>query len=53
MGEKQRVLIARAIAQQAEIIILDEPANHLDIGYKFQVLDIQKEAGISTIAASY
>ena len=30
-GEKQRVLIARSLAQQADIYILDEPTNHLDL----------------------
>jgi len=32
-GEMQRVLIARALAQNTEILILDEPTNHLDIKY--------------------
>lgn len=50
-GEKQRVMIARALAQQARIIILDEPTNHLDIGFKFQVFDIVKDTGLSIIAA--
>ena len=37
-GGKQRVLIARAIAQETNILILDEPTNHLDIGYQLQIL---------------
>ena len=32
-GEKQRVLIARALAQQTAVLVLDEPTNHLDIKY--------------------
>lgn len=37
-GEKQKVLISRAIVQQPEIIILDEPTSHLDIRYKIEVI---------------
>ena len=41
-GEKQRILIARVLAQQTDFIILDEPTNHLDIQYQFQIMDILK-----------
>lgn len=38
-GEKQRVLIARALVQQADILILDEPTNHLDVYYQWSLMD--------------
>ena len=37
-GEKQKVLIARALAQSARIILLDEPTLHLDLYYQLQIL---------------
>ena len=49
-GEKQRVLIARAIAQKADLLVLDEPTNHLDVGYKIQIFEIVKQLDISVIA---
>lgn len=50
-GEKQRVLFARALAQQTEIVILDEPTNHLDIGSQVSLLRLMKNSGKSVLAA--
>ncbi len=50
-GEKQRVLVARALAQQAKFLVLDEPTNHLDIRYQLEVLGLVKGLGMTSLAA--
>ena len=52
-GQRQRILLARAICQQPELIILDEPTSFLDVRHKLQLLsilrDMAKKNGITVI----
>ncbi len=41
-GEKKRTLIARALAQETQALILDEPVSHLDIRHKLEVLALMR-----------
>ena len=54
-GQRQRVLLARAIAQEPDVIVLDEPTSYLDIRHKLELLSIlhgmAKEQGITVIMA--
>ncbi|AEB76377.1 ABC transporter ATP-binding protein [Clostridium botulinum] len=49
-GEKQRILLARALAQKTPGLILDEPTNHLDIKYQLQLMSIVKGLNKTVIA---
>ena len=42
-GQKQKVLLARALAQEPEIIVLDEPTTHLDIKHRLELIEILKK----------
>lgn len=50
-GEKKRAVIARALTQQANIVILDEPTNHLDIKHQLQVMDLIDSLQLTVLAA--
>ncbi len=50
-GEQQRVILARALAQQTRALILDEPTNHLDVKYQLQLLNTVKSLDLTVVAA--
>jgi iron complex transport system ATP-binding protein len=45
-GEKQRVLMARALAQEPKVILLDEPTSHLDINHQVEFHDLIRQLNI-------
>lgn len=53
-GEAQRALVARSLAQETDILLLDEPTSHLDLGYQVEILDLLRRlnegTGLTVIA---
>jgi iron complex transport system ATP-binding protein len=56
-GEAQRMVVARALAQQAPVLLLDEPTSSLDLGHQVAVLELvdelRREDGLSVISAMH
>jgi iron complex transport system ATP-binding protein len=56
-GERQRALVALALAQQAPIVLLDEPTAHLDIRHQIETLELMRrlnrERGLTVIATMH
>ncbi|MEV5827646.1 ABC transporter ATP-binding protein [Spirillospora sp. NPDC052242] len=50
-GEKQRVLIARALAQRTGTLVLDEPTNHLDLRHQIDALRLVRRLGVTAVIA--
>lgn len=50
-GEQQRIILARALAQNTNCLVLDEPTNHLDIKHQLKIMDLSKTLGVTVVAA--
>ncbi len=56
-GERQRLVIARALVQEAPVLLLDEPTSALDIGHQQQALELvdklRREHGLTVVSAMH
>jgi len=55
-GERQRVIIGRALAQEPKILLLDEPTSHLDLKFQFEIMKLLKQLngqGLTVVCVSH
>lgn len=56
-GERQRVLLAQALVQQPEVLLLDEPTSHLDLRHQIELLnlltELNRETGVTIVAVMH
>jgi iron complex transport system ATP-binding protein len=56
-GEAQRAVLARALAQEAPVLLLDEPTASLDVGHAVEVLDVvdelRRQVGLTVVTAAH
>jgi iron complex transport system ATP-binding protein len=56
-GEAQRAVLARALAQEAPVLLLDEPTASLDVGHAVEVLDVidelRRQEGLTVVSAAH
>jgi iron complex transport system ATP-binding protein len=56
-GEQQRILIAMALAQEPEILLLDEPVVHLDVNHQLEIMELlsrlNRERGLTVLATMH
>ncbi|MBY4575594.1 molybdate ABC transporter substrate-binding protein [Gordonia paraffinivorans] len=52
-GERHRVVLARALAQQTPIIVLDEPTNHLDAAWRLRLMQVLDDLEATVVAAMH
>ncbi|MBM7367760.1 ABC transporter ATP-binding protein [Gordonia hydrophobica] len=50
-GERQKVQVARALAQRPDVLVLDEPTNHLDVAAGLHLLGLTRQLGLTVVAA--
>ena len=52
-GERHRVVLARALAQQTAVLVLDEPTNHLDAAWRLRLMQVLDQLECTVIAAMH